>query len=135
MRIQFDKIEPYAITGDSFPLYVVDASKVGMCYLCVHQQGESMDKQKHHSLIVDVTGETRLNNKGTIEELIELMVHVTAKAKADETKYHYGRVTIAPDEDLIHIVDRLYNIMYVTPNQWTSQLRHIVSSSFVVYAY
>ncbi|CAF3923896.1 unnamed protein product [Rotaria sp. Silwood2] len=84
MGIKFDKIEPYAIMGDSFPLYVVDTSKV------------------------DVAGETRLNNEGAIAKLIGLMVHVTAKAKTGETKYRHGRVTITPDQDLIHIGETIY---------------------------
>ncbi|CAF3436781.1 unnamed protein product [Rotaria sp. Silwood2] len=107
MGIKFDKIEPYAIMGDSFPLYVVDTSKV------------------------DVAGETRLNNEGAIAKLIGLMVHVTAKAKTGETKYRHGRVTITPDQDLIHIVGRLHSIMHVTPIQWASQLRNIGETIYI----
>jgi hypothetical protein len=57
MGIKFDKFGP--VMGDNYPLYVVDERYVGGCYLCVHDQGELIEKYKHYSLFVDVAGESR----------------------------------------------------------------------------
>ncbi len=42
MGIKFDKFGP--VMGDNYPLYVVDERYVGGCYLCVHDQGELIEK-------------------------------------------------------------------------------------------
>jgi hypothetical protein len=76
MGIKFDKCGP--IMGDNYPLRVVDERYVGRCYLCVHDQGELNEKYKHHSLFIDVAGESRGDAMGEIDQLCGLMLHVTA---------------------------------------------------------
>jgi len=78
MGIKFGKFGP--VMGDNYPLYVIDARYVGRCYLCVHDQGESIEKHKHHRFFVDVAGESRANTKGGIDQLCGLMLHVTANS-------------------------------------------------------
>jgi 4-hydroxy-3-methylbut-2-enyl diphosphate reductase IspH len=68
MGINFDKIEPYQM-GDNFPLRQVDPSKADICYLRVHNQGDVAEKQKHHSLYIDVGGETCHNNTRSTQEI------------------------------------------------------------------
>ncbi len=67
MGIKFDKIESIAM-GHNFPLYTVNPFKAGACYLCVHNQNESAEKQKHHSLFVGVAGESRVDEMGSIAQ-------------------------------------------------------------------
>ncbi len=81
MGIKFDKIEPIAM-GNSFPLYAVNSSQSGTCSLCIHNQNESVEKQKHHSVIVDVAGETHVDQAGSIGQLIGLMMHGSKKVSS-----------------------------------------------------
>ncbi len=89
MGINLGKIEAYKM-GYNFPLRYVDPSKVGICYLCVHNQGDVAENQKHHSLYIDVGGETCHNNTGSIVKLVALMLHLTAKLSTLRTKYRHG---------------------------------------------
>lgn len=133
MGIKFNKFEPLII-GESFPLHAVDAFKVGFCYLCVHEQKELSEKQKHHSLIIDVSGETRFDIKGSIDKLIGYMLHVTANPLTGRTKYCYGRVEICGNNESIHTVGRLNNTLAMAPYQHVSQL-HNIASNFTVSTY
>lgn len=128
MGIKLDKMEPYGSMGDAFSLFIVDASNVGKCYLCVHYQGESVDKQKHHSLIVDVPGETKFNDNGEIDMIAGLMLHVTAKPATGQTKYRHGRVKIIRNQNLIFTVGQSNNDSHHSPNLWASLFRNMVSA-------
>jgi hypothetical protein len=99
--------------GDNFPVNIIDVNKAGISYICIHHQGECTEKQKHHSVFIDVVGETQLDDKGGIVRLIGLMLHVTAEPRTSRTKYCHGRAEIIPNQDLIYTVGRLYNPSHI----------------------
>ena len=135
MGIYLDKIGPFVTMGDNFSVNTIDVNKAGTCYICVHHQSECIDKQNHHSIIIDVAGETQLDDKGEVVQLIGLMLHTTADTKTGRTQYCHGRAVIIPNQDLIFTIGQLYNNFNLTPCQWASRLRDAVSISFVVYHY
>ena len=124
MGIKFDKCGP--VMGDSYPLYVVDARYAGGCYLCVHDQGELIEKHRHHSLFVDVAGESRGDVMVDIDQLCGLMLHATANSTG-KTRFCDGKAMVSGKKDLIYYVGQLTNTQYRTPRQWASHLRNIVS--------
>jgi hypothetical protein len=124
MGIKFDKFGP--VMGDNYPLYAVDARYVGRCYLCVHDQGELIEKYKHHSLFVDVAGESRGDAMGEIDQLCGLMLHVTANSTG-KTEFCHGKAMVSGKKGSIYLVGQLTNTQYRTPRQWASHLLNIVS--------
>ncbi len=49
MGINLGKTGPFVRMGDNFPVNTIDVNKAGTSYICVHHQGQCIDKQKHHS--------------------------------------------------------------------------------------
>ena len=124
MGIKVDRFGP--VLGNNYPLYVVDARYVGECYLCGHDQGELIEKHKHHSFFVDAAGESRANAMDEIEQLCELMLHVTANSSG-KTKLCDGKAMVSEKKGSICLVDQLINIHYRALGQWASYLQNIVS--------
>ena len=124
MGIKFDKFGP--VMGDNYPLYVVNPRSVGGCYLCVHNQGELIEKYKHHSLFVDVAGESRSGATGEIDQLCGLMLHVTANSTG-KTEFCHGKAMVSGEKGSIYLVGQLTNTQYRTSGQWASHLQNIVS--------
>ena len=110
MGIKLDKIESIDM-GDSFAFRTSNAAQVGICYVCVLNQGESSTKQRHHSLFIDVAGRSRYDHLGKICELIGLMLHVTAKPQTGKTKYRHGTMKILGKKDQIYTVGQKIQIL------------------------
>lgn len=124
MGMKFNKFGP--VMGDNYPLHVVDERYVGGCYLCVHDQGELIEKYKHHSLLVDVAGESRGVAMSELDHLCGLMLHVTANSTG-KTEFCHGKAKVSEKSGSIYLVGQLTNTQYRTPGQWASHLQNIVS--------
>jgi hypothetical protein len=81
-----------------------------MCYLCIHDHGSLTEKLNHHSLFVDVAGESRIDAVGVPEQVVGLMLHVIAKSTTDETRYRSGRAKTSTKYNVIYSVGQLQNI-------------------------
>ncbi|CAF1528064.1 unnamed protein product [Adineta ricciae] len=119
MGIKFGKQE--LIMGDSFPLSVVDTRYAGGCYLYVHDQGELIEKHKHHSLSVDVAGESRVSVTGEIDKLCGVMLHVTANSTG-KSQFGHGKAMVSGRKGSIYFIGQLANTRYEIPGEWVSHL-------------
>ena len=113
--------------GDGFSRTVLNPSKMGSCYICIHKQGELIEKKRHHSLFIDVAGESHFHTNGELIRLIGLMLHVTAKPLTGKTKYRHGRAKIKPYIDQVYPVGQMFNPERLSPPRWAINLMAVVS--------
>lgn len=121
MGIKLDKIESISM-GDSFAFRTLNPAQVGICYVCVHNQGESSTKHRHHSLFIDVAGRSRYDQCGEIFELNGLMLHVTAKPQTGKTKYRHGSMKILGKKNQIYTVGKIVDPHPLEPARWAFNL-------------
>lgn len=96
MGPKFDKFGP--VMGENFPFYVVDACYAGECYLCVHDHGESIEKYKHHSLFVDLAGESRGDTMDEIDRLCGFMLDMPVNSTG-KTEFCYRKAVVSEEKD------------------------------------